>query len=185
MEQGVVAHHEGHRDRDGFGAALAGEAFHEGVGHGLVVGAGVALGAQALRGTAQGGVDRDALGCGEQGGDLGHRVGHRARGDPTVVGGAGGAGRGGGGVEVVGVAVGGIDEGVIAAGLQEVFEVGGLGAQGLVEVGALLGGEVGAGVGEVGGLVLGELAAGHRGQGVGHLVDQDSGQGEVSLSAVG
>ena len=86
-EQGLVGHDQVDLDRHPVRGGLAGEAFEGGVGHQLAPGAALdaVAGADPGVGVAlQGGVGADALGDREQDRQLGHRLGHRAQGDPPV-----------------------------------------------------------------------------------------------------
>ena len=168
-------------DRDGGGGGLAGEAGDGGVGLELAAGAVLAAGPGSGGGLGEGGHDRGVLPVGDGEAELGHAVGQQPAGDPAAGVGVAASGEGGLLVEAQHDAAGFLLEAVLA----EALEGGGVGGD--LEVGEepVLAGEVAGLGGDDLGAALGEVAALQGGVGVGEVVEQGPGQGEVAAASVG
>ena len=87
--QGVCRHDQLDLEGDRGSRRLSGDPFDEGVGHHLTATTVVTLGLRRSGSPLQGGEDRDALGNGQQGGEVGHRVGRRTKAHATLAVGSG------------------------------------------------------------------------------------------------
>ncbi len=180
LEEGAVGHDELDLDA-GDPAGGAGGAFDEGVGHELAAGAGVTGVAEGVGVPGQGGVHGDALGDGEQGGEVAHGV--RGRPEADVPFGGGVAGPLGDGARVA--AVGGCPGGGDDAPVPGAVEGSGVGGEFGVDGGPFLGGQAGRFPDQEGGAPFVELPGLQRSESVRHFGDQGFRQAEEPAAAGG
>lgn len=179
MEEGAV----GHNELDlhlGNAASGTGKPIKQSIGHDLTTGAVISAGSGSVSGLAEGCVSCNAVGYGQQCGEVGHRIRCRAQADVPLRGCAGCALGDGTGVTAVSGCFDCSDDGAVSGAV----EGSGVGGEFFVDRAAVFRGEAGCFLYQQRRPPLVELASLHRSQGAWHLNQQSLCQAQQPGSSV-